>query len=307
MHAWNCTIDSPPETVYSMGLKIIKVFVFNTFITSLGRVDLVREKMKLLRSGFFYIILFISTIIMGTLAIIGSFIHPKLPRLAAKWWGRMNLCAGGVKVAVKGAEKIDPHQAYILASNHQSWFDIFATLGYIPVPFSWLAKEELFKLPVLGRAMYSAGYIPIDRSDQRKSIISLNKAAEEIRKGSSVFIFPEGTRTPDGTVQGFKKGGFILAAKSHQPIVPISISGSYRILPKGGKYITSGVITITIADPIPTAGMSPDGKSRDLLLHRVRETIRSNLPPEEAGPDSTERQEPEKTARSNGGDAVRNV
>lgn len=254
--------------------------------------------MKLFRSIFFYIILLVSTIIMGTSATVGSFFSSRWPRLMAKWWGRMNLWGAGVKVRIQGIEKLNPHEPYILASNHQSWFDIFATLGYIPIPFSWLAKEELFKIPVLGRAMYSAGYIPIDRSDQRKSIISLNKAAEAIRNGSSVFIFPEGTRSPDGTIQAFKKGGFILAAKSHQPMVPISISGSYRILPKKSHYINSGEIRITLAKPIPTAGMGSDGRSRDELLHKVRNAIRSNLTAEEAGADTGEQQEP---ARRHGG------
>lgn len=237
--------------------------------------------MGALRSVFFYIILFVSTIVLGLLAVIGSFVHGKWPNWMAKLWGNVNLWAAGVQVTLSGLENLEPTGTYIFASNHQGWFDIFAALGKLPVYFSWLAKEELFKLPVLGRAMHSAGYIPIDRTDHRKAILSMNRAAEAIRKGTSVFIFPEGTRSPDGVLRSFKKGGFVLAAKSNQPIVPISISGSYRILPKKSWKIHPGEIRFAISQPIRIGGS--DGRSRDALMAKVREAIRSNLTAEEAG------------------------
>jgi 1-acyl-sn-glycerol-3-phosphate acyltransferase len=259
--------------------------------------------MRLLRSVFFYIILFFSTMIFGCSAVIGSFASRAWPRLMARLWGRTNLWAAGVKVIVNGMDDIDPRGPYILASNHQGWFDIFAALSDIPIDFSWLAKEELFKLPVLGRAMYSAGYIPIDRSDHRKALISMNKAAEAVRNGTSVFIFPEGTRSPDGVMRDFKKGGFVLAAKSRQPVVPISISGSYRILPKNSRTIHPGPIRITIGKPIMPPG-GTDAKSRDLLMELVREAIRSNLTDLEAGRIAPE---PSEKSACNGGDSCRNV
>lgn len=260
--------------------------------------------MKLIRSVFFYIILFLSTMIFGSSAVIGSFVSRVWPMLMARLWGRVNLWAAGVKVIVNGRENIDSRGPYILASNHQSWFDIFAALSDIPIYFSWLAKEELFRIPVLGRAMYSAGYIPIDRSDHRKALLSMNRAAEAVRNGTSIFIFPEGTRSPDGVMMEFKKGGFVLAAKSQQPIVPISISGSYRILPKNSKTIHPGPIRITIGKPImpPTSGT--DAKSRDLLLKLVRDAILSNLSDEEAG--RVTPNEPDKPV-CNGGDSCSNV
>jgi 1-acyl-sn-glycerol-3-phosphate acyltransferase len=240
--------------------------------------------MKLFRSIFFYIILAFSTIVFGSSATIGSFISRQWARNMARFWGRANLWGAGVKVIVSGGENINPHGPYILASNHQSWFDIFAALSDIPIHFSWLAKEELFKIPILGRAMYSAGYIPINRTDRRQAMVSMNKAAEAVRNGTSIFIFPEGTRSPDGVMGEFKKGGFVLAAKSHQPIVPISISGSYKILPKSGWQIHPGPIRITIGKPImPSATGGTDAKTRDLLMEQVRKAILSNLTDEEAG------------------------
>lgn len=240
--------------------------------------------MKLIRSVFFYFILVFSTIIFGSSAIIGAFFNRKWPMLMARLWGTTNLWTAGAKVTVNGGEDINPRGPYILASNHQGWFDIFAALSDVPVYFSWLAKEELFKIPILGRAMYSAGYIPIDRSDRRKALVSMNKAAAAVRNGTSIFIFPEGTRSPDGVMREFKKGGFVLAAKSRQPIVPISISGSHRILPKGSWVIHPGPIRITIGKPImfPDSG-GTEAMNRDLFMQQVREAIRSNLTEEEAG------------------------
>ena len=240
--------------------------------------------MRFLRSVFFYIIFFISTMVLGSSAVIGSFVSRGWPGLMAWLWGNTNLWAAGVKVNVKGLENINNRGPYIFVSNHQGWFDIFTALGKLPIHFSWLAKEELFKVLVLGRAMHRAGYIPIDRKDHRKALASMNRAAEVVRQGTSVFIFPEGTRSADGVIREFKKGGFILAAKSRQPIVPISISGSYRILPKNSWTIHPGEIRFSIGKPIQTAGR--DGESRDLLMEQVREAIRANLTPEEAGGDS---------------------
>lgn len=223
----------------------------------------------------------------------------------AKYWGRVNLWTAGVKVHVEGSENLDLNGTYILTSNHQGWFDIFAALGYFPIPFSWLAKEELFKIPVLGRAMLNTGYIPIDRTDHKKALISMNQAAEKIRQGTSVFIFPEGTRSPDGVIKEFKKGGFVLAAKSQQPIVPISISGSHRILPKNSWKVQPGRIKMNICEPVIATGT--DGKSRDLLLYTVREAIRSNLSPEEAGMPTEPKHEPIARAGANGSGLSRNA
>ncbi len=255
--------------------------------------------MRALRSVIFYIILALSTIVFGLSAVLGSFVHRKWPNVMARIWGNINLWGAGVKVRMEGLDNINRHGPYIFASNHQGWFDIFAALGKLPIHFSWLAKEELFKIPILGRAMYAAGYIPIDRSDHRKALVSMNKAAEKIRQGASVFIFPEGTRSPDGVLREFKKGGFVLAAKSHQPIVPISISGSYRILPKSSWMIHPGEIRIVLGEPILPE--STDAKSRDILLQRVREAIRSNLTPEEAGAETEVNSERVQAAGNGGG------
>lgn len=240
--------------------------------------------MRLFRSLFFYVCLFLSTLFLGTSAVITAYISKKenLAHLVGRLWGNVNLWTAGVKVKISGLKNIELSQSYVYAANHQSWFDIFAILGRLPVQFRWLAKEELFKIPVLGQAMASIGYIPINRNDRRKAFKSINKAADRVQKGTSVVIFPEGTRSTDGVLQDFKKGGFILAIHSQQPIVPISISGSHHILPKKGDWkIEPGTIHITIGKPIPTAGL--DTKRRDTLIAAVREAIRANLTRSEGG------------------------
>ncbi len=261
--------------------------------------------MKLLRSVFFYIIFFFSTIILGISAIAGSFVSRAWAAAMARIWGNVNLWAAGVKVTVTGLENIDGQGPYIFASNHQGWFDIFAALGKLPVRFSWLAKEELFKMPILGQAMNKAGYIPIDRKDHRKALASMNRAAQAIRQGTSVFIFPEGTRSTDGVIRDFKKGGFVLAAKSQQPIVPISISGSYRILPKDSWTIHPGEIRLSISRPIRAGGS--DSRNRDLLMKQVREAIRANLTLNEAGSDSENQPQTLKGDLHDGGNTCSNA
>ncbi len=234
-----------------------------------------------MRSVFFYITLLFSTIILGILVVIISFVNKAWMGFPEKLWGNTNLWAAGVKVNVTGLENINDRGPYIFVSNHQGWFDIFAAIGKLPFHFSWLVKMELFKIPVLGAAMSRAGYISIDRSDHRKAMSSLDRAAELIRQGTSVYIFPEGTRSADGVIRDFKKGWLVLAAKSQQPVVPISISGSYRILPKKSCTIHPGEIRFSIGNPIQTAGS--ESVNRDVLLEQIREAIRANLTFEEAG------------------------
>lgn len=240
--------------------------------------------MKGFRSILFYVTVIYSTIFLGLAAVVVAYVGKRKDRahLVGRLWANINLRAAGVRVEVGGLENIDPDRPYIYAANHQSWFDIFTILGKLPVQFRWLAKEELFKIPFLGAAMSAIGYIPIDRADRRKAFGSLNQAAMKVKSGTSVVIFPEGTRSVDGVLQGFKKGGFVLSIKSQQPVVPISISGSHRVLPKHGSWdIHPGLIRMTIGAPIPTAGMST--RNKEELMASLREAIRKNLPQREGG------------------------
>ncbi len=236
-----------------------------------------------LRTAFFCSILITTTLILGILTIAVLFItrNPNIGHYVARLWGFIQLKAAGVKVIVKGKENVNLKEAYVYMANHQSWFDIFVLLAYIPGQFRWLAKEELYRIPILGHSMKLIGYIPIDRTNRAKAFESLAKAAEDIRKGTSVMIFPEGTRSKDGVIQPFKKGGFVLAIQSQKPILPISISGSYKVLKKGSWIVNPGIITVTIHKPIPTTGFSIN--DRDILIQEVEKAIKSGLTVEEGG------------------------
>jgi 1-acyl-sn-glycerol-3-phosphate acyltransferase len=160
-------------------------------------------------------------------------------------------------------------------SNHQGSYDIFALLGHLPYQFKWLAKKELFSIPFFGWAMAAAGYISIDREGTRETVEAMNVAAQKIQDGMSVVIFPEGSRSPDGSIQPFKKGGFTLAIKSKVPIVPIAISGSRDIMPKDKLTATAGEIRMFVDHPIETQHCS--SKDRGPLMKKVRETISENF------------------------------
>lgn len=169
-----------------------------------------------------------------------------------RFLGRVLCRLADVRVKVIGLENIDPDQTYIFAGNHCSQFDIFAFQGYFSHDFKWIAKKELFRVPVFGQAMHRIGYIAIDRSRGRQAIKSLDDAAKQIAAGSSVLIFPEGTRSEDGVVRDFKAGAVLLAIKAGVPLVPVGFNGSYEVLPKGKFLPESGEIHIRIGPPLDT-------------------------------------------------------
>ncbi|MGD0625503.1 MAG: lysophospholipid acyltransferase family protein [Thermodesulfobacteriota bacterium] len=235
------------------------------------------DRKPMFRTLFAWGICFFSTVILGTVAILLSLFDPSgnIPHLVARLWGKIQLGTTGTRVKIRGLGNLDPQKSYILVSNHQSNFDIFTLLGYLPIQFRWIAKAELFRLPFLGWAMSRIGYIPIERDSPKKAYRSMLQAAEKVRKSVSVMIFPEGTRSPDGNLQPFKKGLFLIALKSQAPILPIAIRGTGKIMQKGGWRIHPGKVDIIIAPPIETAGMPPEREGE--LSDRVRNTLMKYL------------------------------
>ncbi len=199
----------------------------------------------------------------------------KVGHCYAKLWGKAALLANRVRVTTEGMEQLDGKGPYIFMSNHQGYYDIFAFLSHLSYQFKWLAKKELFSVPFLGWTMAAVGYISIDRGGTRDTVEAMNEAAQRIRDGMSVVIFPEGSRSPDGMIQPFKKGGFTLAIKSKVPIVPVAISGSRDIIPKGKLAVNPGEIRIRVGHPIETENCAL--KDREWLMEKVRETISKNF------------------------------
>lgn len=186
-------------------------------------------------------------------------------------WARMILWVCGIKVRISGQKNIDTGVPCIYMTNHQSYFDIFALLACLPVDFKFIVKQELMRIPLFGPSMRKAGYIGIERKDPRKAVESIKKAAEKIKQGASVVIFPEGTRSIDGRLREFKRGGFSLSLKSGCDIVPVAISNSYLIAPKGSLRINRGSIDMAIGEPISVKGYRK--KNIAELMDRVKDAM----------------------------------
>ncbi|MCK5508435.1 MAG: 1-acyl-sn-glycerol-3-phosphate acyltransferase [Desulfobacterales bacterium] len=214
-----------------------------------------------------------ATIFLSSLTIITSLItkNSDLPYNITKTWAKFVLAVSRIKVTVQGSYNIRPDRSYIYMSNHQSNFDIPVALAYFPFKFRWVAKAELFKIPIFGNAMHRVGHINIDRSNRRAAFKSLKKAAKNIREGVSVLIYPEGTRSKDGNIGPFKNGGFVLAVESGAPIVPVIIHGTWPIMSKDKILVKPGNVIIEIKEPIETKNYNR--KTRNDLLKKTRNII----------------------------------
>lgn len=232
----------------------------------------------MLRTIFVWSCVVIFTVVLGICAFLtfpfdrrGNVIHRY-----ARLWGWLILQANGVRVQVRGLEHVDHRQPAIYMCNHQGTFDIFVLLAHLPIQFRWVAKVGLFRIPVLGWAMSTAGYISLDRSKRKRAYRGIEIAARKIREKNSVVMFPEGSRSYDGTLQPFMNGGFTLALRAGVPICPITIDGSWALMPRTTLRIKRGTVRIVIGQPIKTAGLTM--KDRKRLMREVEEKIRANLP-----------------------------
>lgn len=183
-------------------------------------------------------------------------------------WTKWALIACRIRVTVEGLEKVDPYGNYILVSNHASMFDIPVMMNIFP-HIRIMFKKELSYVPFWGQALRWGHHIMVDRGKGSDAMKSIERAANDVRSGGQVLLFAEGTRTRDGKLLPFKRGAFALAGKSGVPLVPVTINGSFRILPKGSFDIRPAVITVTVDSPIDTAGV----KSREDEV-KLMETVR---------------------------------
>ena len=213
------------------------------------------------------------TAIYSLYAVLVAFFSPKEEKIhqIARNWARLLLKISGAHVHVFGRENVLTSRPQIFMANHQSGFDIFALLAHIPGEFRWIAKGELFRIPVFGRAMRAAGYIPIDRENHDRAMNSLAEAVVKIHENRSVMSFPEGTRSSDGTIGPFKSGMFLLAIRANVPIVPVTIIGANQIWPKGSLKITPGEMTIVISEPVDVSHCTAEKHGE--LIGQVRGII----------------------------------
>jgi 1-acyl-sn-glycerol-3-phosphate acyltransferase len=191
--------------------------------------------------------------------------------------------AAGVKVRVSGLERI-PAGVCLFAANHTSAADAPAVVGAIPRRIAILLKQSLFKWPIVGQAFSAAHFIPVNRGAHESAVASVEKAAKALREGQSFLIYPEGTRSPDGRLQRFKKGAVVMAIKAGVPIVPMICTGAHKIMEKRSLEIHPGEIHVEFLDPIDSTKYSLD--ERDQLNEEVHEAMAAALPPDQRPLDS---------------------
>ncbi|HVN72339.1 MAG TPA: lysophospholipid acyltransferase family protein, partial [Desulfomonilia bacterium] len=187
----------------------------------------------------------------------------------SKIWAHIMLKVTCVHTTIRGREKIVKGRSYIIISNHQSEYDILAIVTTLDIQFRWIIKKELRKIPLFGYALYKSRNIFIDRGQSEAAMKSIRDALDRLPQGVSVMFFAEGTRSEDGRIQPFKKGGFIMALEKGLPILPVTVNGSRRVLPKKSLIFKPGRIEVVVADPIDTSGYTKERIQE--LMERARE------------------------------------
>lgn len=205
--------------------------------------------------------------------------RPELFREQTRLWARMVARGAGIRVRAYGTWRLDPRGTYLLMANHQSHVDIVALFLALPMVPGFVAKAELRKIPIFGRAMQTGGHVFIDRTHRDKAFEAIAEAARDVREGGSIVVFPEGTRSSKREVLPFKKGGFHLAKQAGVPVVPVGIRGTASILPKHSVELLPGVCEVHVGEVLSAervASLSLDG-----LMDEVRARIveLSGLPP----------------------------
>ncbi|HEX8616466.1 MAG TPA: lysophospholipid acyltransferase family protein [Thermoanaerobaculia bacterium] len=214
----------------------------------------------------FAIATIVVAMVRSTSPLIDTFVHA---------WGKLLVRAAGIDLQVENVERLDPAKRYILVSNHYSYLDIPCIVAAIPQPIRFMAKVSLFKVPIFGWAIGRAGFIPIDRKNRRTAVKSFDLAADRIRKGNTIVIFPEEGRSRERTLRQFQRGAFLLAIKSEKTIVPIAIDSTYDVFPVGAARVKPGRVTVRVGNPIETANLKL--KAKETLLVQSREQIETML------------------------------
>jgi 1-acyl-sn-glycerol-3-phosphate acyltransferase len=189
---------------------------------------------------------------------------------------RLGMLLSGVRYSVVGRERLDPRGVYVYTPNHQSMIDppmVWVSLGSLALRPGFLVKKEIGRVPVLGYGIRQIGMLLVDRSNSERALASARMATERLHAGRSFTVFPEGTRTRDGKLLPFKKGAFHMAVDAQVPIVPVSIDGAHRAMPRGAMRLRPVPIRVTIHDPIPTAGLTQEDVPE--LLERTRAAVAS--------------------------------
>jgi 1-acyl-sn-glycerol-3-phosphate acyltransferase len=218
-------------------------------------------------------LIYLYTVVMASISLMVSFFDTggRKQHWCAQTWCKLISRTAGMEVRTHGLENIRPGVSYVFLSSHQSYMDIAAMLGYLPAQLRIAAKKSLFKVPFMGWHLSRAGHIPIDRKSSENAVAAMQKAADYLKDGVCVFLYPEGTRSRDGYLQPFKKGGFKLALQVGAPIIPVTIIGTRGVLPVDSIIFRPGPADMYVGAPIPTKDLTDD--DLDDLMRRVWEIM----------------------------------
>jgi 1-acyl-sn-glycerol-3-phosphate acyltransferase len=217
------------------------------------------------------------TLVVSPIVAFVSLFHSSAGTIDAltRFWSRAILWSGGVRIEIRNPERVRPEKRYVVIANHQSYFDIPCLLASVPQPLRFMAKKSLFSIPLFGWAIGAAGFIPIDRKNRSTAVKSFDLAAERIRKGNSIVVFPEEGRSRTRAMRPFKRGAFLLALRSDLTLLPIAIYGTFHVLPARRWSVKPAKVTLVVGEEIDTAQYSI--REKDALIDSTRETIYSML------------------------------
>ena len=230
-----------------------------------------------IRTIYYYAGIFFITVAVCSGIFIATLLKKeKAARFFFKKWGKYIFKLTGSKITLEGLDNLDLASSYLFCPNHSSAFDIYALSGYLPFDFAWISKETYFKIPLLAGAMRNINCIEMNRTNPKKAFASLKKAADIIQKKKlSIAIFPEGTRSPDGKLQDFKRGSLYLAVETGLKIVPVTIIGAFDILPKNRIIISRQNVKIIFSKPLNPPDKNKDNQKK--TIDEIKNIIKTNL------------------------------
>ena len=238
----------------------------------------------MLRTLWLAAVAIVITLPLAGLTMIAAMIRSTSPLIdkLARTWARGLVAAAGVDLQVENMERIDPAKRYVIVANHYSYLDIPCLFSAVPQPIRFMAKASLFKIPIFGWALGRAGFIPIDRKNRRTAVKSFDLAADRIRKGNTIVIFPEEGRSRTREMKPFQRGAFLLAIKSQKTIIPIAIDSTYDVWPVGAFWkLKPGRVTLRVGTPIETEKLTV--RDKDRILNEARTQVQAVLFGDTAG------------------------
>ena len=228
----------------------------------------------MIRTALAYVAMFVVTCVLATTVVVAHVLGLDRHRRVAQWcmhsWARAACFVGGVTVELHGSEHVARGRGVVYASNHVSWYDVFAIASVLP-EYTFVAKAELRRIPIFGWGAEHAGVVFLSRENRKSAFASYEKVAERVREGTSVVVCPEGTRGADYHLRPFKKGPFVLAIAASAPVVPVIVYGAREVMPRGSLRLRPGRVHVHLMPEVETTGFDYDHRHElmSVVWHRM--------------------------------------